>query len=181
MICRRNPWWIVVAGLVLAGCSGAPSPAKSVWSAQPPVVARENPRFRAVMEPRKGDLPYFTSFLVTLTNKSDAAMVIDWNASRYLFNGSPQGMLVFPGIDPAAVGSGAVPPETVAPGATVVRDLMPLRLIAWQPLREKTASSRGILPGLLPAGVNGVQLAVGHAGGPMAISLTVRLSAAPAQ
>lgn len=179
MIRRWMQWWILAVGLGVAGCSGAPSPAESVWRTQPAVVVTENALFKAVMEPRKADSPYFTHFRVTLTNKGDTAMVIDWNASRYVFNGSPHGVLVFAGIDPQAVGSGSVPSETVAPGDTFVRDLMPLRLIAWQPVREQTAASRGIVPGMLPDGMNGVRLIVDHAGGSITIPLTVRLFTAP--
>jgi hypothetical protein len=101
--------------------------------------------------------------------------MVDWNASRYLFNGSPEGVLVFEGIDPERVKTATVPMETIAPGALFSRVIMPLRLIAWSPLKESTASSRSITPGMLPAGENGIRLAVQHDTGPIAIPLSIRI------
>ena len=173
--------WILVVGLALWSCSGAPSPAKAVWTAQPALAEATNQLFKATLEPRKGQFPYFTHFFLTLANTSDTDMVVDWNATQYLFNGKAQGVLVFEGIDPKAVGAATVPAETVVPGTILTRDVMPLRLVAWSPVREKTTENRGITPGMLPAGMNGVRLAVRHADGLMAIPLSVNLSSEAAR
>jgi hypothetical protein len=102
--------------------------------------------------------------------------MIDWNASQYLFNGKPQGLLVFEGIDPEAVKNAMVPPDTVAPGASFSLEIMPMRLIAWSPIKEKTAAGRSISPGMLPIGENGILLALRHGNGHITIPLSVRIS-----
>ncbi|HSO18814.1 MAG TPA: hypothetical protein VLT88_05125 [Desulfosarcina sp.] len=174
---RLTTSWLAVMGLALWGCSGAPSPARLIWTSQPAVSEAHNALFRAAIEPRKEEWPYFTHFLLTLENRSDAPMTVDWNASRYVFDGKPQGVLVFEGIDPQAVGSSSVPSEAVAPGAVFTREVMPLRLIAWTPVRQKTLKARSITPGMFPAGTNGVRMVVRHAGGALTIPLSVRISA----
>jgi hypothetical protein len=136
----------------------------------------DNQLFTATMTPKKGTYPYFAYFHVTLSNKSDQDLVIDWNATQYLLNGAPRGVLVFEGIDPESIKAGTIPPETVASGATFARDLMPLRLIAWSPIREKSPGSQAITPGMFPDGRNGIRLAVRHANGQMTIPLSVEIT-----
>lgn len=177
---RRTVGLILAVGLALWGCTGASSPARLVWTANPVVAEAENEAFKAAIEPRKGEFPYFTHFHLTLENKSDADMVVDWNATQYLFDGRPQGVMVFKGIDPKAVGTASVPPDTVAPGSVFARDVMPLRLIAWSPVREKTMDEHSITPGMFPAGTNGIRLAVGQSGSRLIIPLSVRISSAGA-
>jgi hypothetical protein len=136
----------------------------------------ENQWVNARLTPQKGDRPYFAFFRLALTNKSDADLIVDWNASRYLFNGRPQGVLVFEGIDPETIKAAAVPPERIAPGETFMRDVMPLRLIAWRPINESSPNRSGIRPGLIPAGQNGIRLALDHAAGRMTVPLSVTIA-----
>ena len=167
---------IVGVWLTLWGCSGAQSPARATWTARPESFEVDNQLFKATLTPRKGEFPFFTFFHLTLSNKSDVELVVDWNASQYVFNGKSQGVLVFEGIDPEMIKAATVPSDTVAPDAVFTRDIMPLRLIAWSPIREKSPGSSSIAPGMLPAGQNGIRLAVGHAKGRMAIPLTVQIT-----
>lgn len=160
---------------VLMGCSGIQTPSNVVWSAQPEFLEIDTPFFLARLEPKKGAYSYYAFFLLTITNKSDADLVVDWNTSRYLFNGRPQGGFVFEGIDPATVKTATIPSETVAPGVVFSREIMPMRLIAWSPVKEKTTTNRSITPGMVPAGENGIRLAVRHETGQMAIPLSVRI------
>lgn len=173
---RRTIGFMFLMGLALWGCSGTQSPSNAVWTAQPVFLEVDNQLFRARIEPQKRESPYYTFFLLTLTNKSDADLIVDWNASEYLFNGSPQGVFVFEGLDPATLKTAQVPSETVAPGTVFSREIMPLRLIAWSPLSEKTSRSPRIRPGMLPAGENGIRLAVGHENGQMTIPLSMRIA-----
>ncbi len=176
MNCRRTAVFLLLIGLAMWGCSGVQRPSNGVWTAQPEFVEVDNHLLSARIAPQKGEYPYYTFFLLTLTNKSTADLIVDWNASRYLFNGRPQGVLVFEGVDPAAVKNAMVPPETVAPGAVFTLEIMPMRLIAWSPIQEKTAGSRSISPGMLPVGENGIDLAVRHENGNITIPLSVRIS-----
>ncbi len=176
MDCRRTVGWLFLIGLALWGCSGFQTPSNALWTAQPEFMVVDNPLLETRIEPKKGAYNYFDFFLLTVRNKSDANLIIDWNASQYLFNGKPQGVLVFEGIDPAAVKNASVPPQTVAPGAVFSIEIMPMRLIAWNPIKEKTAGGRSISPGIIPAGENGIRLAVRHENGEVAIPLSVRIS-----
>ena len=166
---------IFLTGLMLWSCGGIHSATNVDWRAQPEFIEADNALFRARIEPQKGATPFYTFFLLTLTNKSDTDLIIDWNASQYLFNGKPNGVLVFEGIDPASIKTATVPLETIRPGAVFSREIMPMRLIAWNPVTESTASRRSINPGMIPAGENGVRLAVRHANGQMTIPLSVRI------
>jgi hypothetical protein len=162
--------------LILAGCSGASSPFKGRWVAAPSFQEADHSFCRARLSVKKGDNAYYSYFLLSLVNKGDEALYIDWNASRYLFNGKPQGGLVFEGIDPEAVKNNAVPVEAIAPGETFKRPLMPMRLIAWTPIRDKSTTSRSITPGMLPAGDNGIRLSLRQAGNRIRLPLSVSIA-----
>lgn len=171
--------FIFLIGLAMWGCSNVQHPSNAAWTAQPELVEVDNQLFSAKIEPKKGEYAYYSFFLLTITNKSDARLMVDWNASQYLFNGSPQGALVFEGIDPASLKAATVPPDTIAPGTVYSREISPLRLIAWSPIQEKTARAQSITPGMLPAGENGIRLAVRHGNGQLSIPLSVRISREP--
>jgi len=176
MASRQTIAVMVLMGLLLWGCSSVGHPSKVVWTAQPESRVVDNRRLTARIEPQKGASPFYSFFLLTITNKSDTDLVIDWNASRYLFNGRPQGMLVFEGIDPEKVKTATVPSEAIAPGGGFSRSIMPLRLIAWSPVKDNTADRRGITPGMLPGGENGIRLMLQHDDGQMTIPLSVRIT-----
>jgi len=176
MNCRRAIGFLLLIGLALWGCSRVQSQTRAAWVAQPEFVEVDNDLLNARITPQKGQTPYYTFFLLTLTNKSNANLTIDWNASRYLFNGRPQGALAFEGIDPIAVKHAKVPLQTVAPGAAFSLEIMPMRLIAWSPIKEKTLNGRSISPGMLPIGENGIRLAVRHQNRDITIPLSVHIS-----
>ena len=167
---------LLLIGLALWSCSGVQYPPSTRWVAQPEYREVDAPQFTARIEPQKGEYAYFAFFVLTLTNNSDADLMVDWNASRYLYKGNPQGVFVFEGIDPAAVKTATVPPEKVTPGAVFSRQIMPMRLIAWAPVKAQTASGRSILPGMLPVGENGILLSIQHADGQVTLPLSVHIS-----
>jgi len=175
MNCRCTFVFLFLTGLTLWGCSGIQTPSTELWTAKPEFLEVDSQLFSVRIEPKKGELPYYTFFLLTLTNKGNADLMVDWNASRYLFNGRAEGGLVFEGIDPAAVKTATVPPETVAPGTVLSREIFPMRLIAWSPIKERTANGRSITPGIFPPGENGIRLTVRNENGPIAIPLSVRI------
>ena len=151
---------------ILASCSGAPTDFKGTWNATPDYHEVVNSVYKVRLTPQKGSNSYYAFFLLSLVNNSGTALSIDWNASRYVHGGKPEGRLVFEGIDPQAVKTHTVPIESIPPGGQLERKLMPMRLIAC-----------GITPGMLPAGENGVLLSLRQAGGsPQTISLSVSLS-----
>jgi hypothetical protein len=166
----------VLIVLIQASCSVAPSPFKGTWIASPHYHEVDNSLCMARLTPQKGNNAYYAFFMLTVMNQSDTVVTIDWNTSRYVHNGTPQGMLVFDGIDPEAVKNRTVPLEHIAPGGQLERNLMPMRLIAWSPIREKNANPRGISAGMLPAGKNGILLSLRQAENRVTIPLSVFLS-----
>ena len=168
---------VLLIGLLLASCSGTPDPLKSTWMATPRYHETDNSFCRVRVTPQKGDKSYYTFFTLTLQNKGDTALSIDWNKCRYVHGDKPQGMLVFEGIDPQAVKTNTVPVESIPPGERLTRNLMPMRLIAWSPIKEKTTDARAISPGMLPAGKNGILLYLRQAdSSPITIPLSFSLS-----
>ena len=176
MIRLKKTVVLLITGLILWGCSSIESPSNRDWISTPIFHEVENQLLNVKFEPQKGEFPYYAFFRLTIANKSASDLIIDWNATRYLFNASDQGVFVFSGIDPEAVRTGSVPTETVPPRSVYTRDIMPMQLIAWSPIKEKTANDRRISPGILPAGENGIHLTVHHGEGVMAIPMSVQLS-----
>ena len=172
IMCR----YLLIVGMILWGCSNIQSPSNTVWTSDPAVHEVDNQMVNVKFEPQKGTFPYFAFFRLTIINKSDVDLNIDWNATQYLFNGRAGGVFVFAGIDPEAVRMGSVPMETISPGTEFTREIMPMQRIAWNPLKKNTVSERRISPGILPAGANGMQLSIHHDQEVTTVPLSVRLS-----
>ncbi len=172
---RQLPGWIVLVGIFWLGCSAVPPPGDSTWTAVPAFDAADHQGVQVKFEPIKGEGSFFASFLLTVANGGDSPLTIDWNATRYLFNGQAQGGFVFAGIDPAAIHTATIPADTVAAGTVFTREIMPQRLIAWRPVRTKAASTQSIFPGILPAGQNGIRLVARRGDHEMTVPLSVRL------
>ncbi len=175
MILNRMTLVVVLAAMIGGGCSGSRPISGGRWVAQPAMVEKRTPWALVTLSPQQDEFAHYTAFALTVANTGNDALRIDWNASRYEFNGNPQGVLVFEGIDPAAVKTATVPPDIVPPGAVFSRLVMPLRTIAWNPIKEHTSTKRGLAPGKLPAGANGIRLVLRHGADQQAIHLSVRL------
>ncbi len=172
---RQLPGWIVLVGICWLGCSAVPPTADRTWTAVPAFDAVDRQGVQVRFEPIQNESAFFASFLLTVTNTGDGDLTIDWNATRYLFNGQAQGGFVFKGIDPEAINTGAIPGDTVAPGTLFRREIMPQRLIAWRPIRTKATEGPSIFPGILPAGQNGIRLVVRRGDQAEEIPLSVSL------
>lgn len=171
---KQSATGMVLIVLLLLGCA---TPAPSVWVSRPSVQKVATPEFEARLEPLKEDKPFYVSFRLTIANKSQNPFVLDWNQTRYLHNNKDQGVFVFTGIDPEKI-QGAIPPESIAPGASFTRDISPLRTVAFMP-RERIPEEgkRGFIAGLLPAGNNGIHLVLKQGEREVTSRMTVRLSA----
>jgi hypothetical protein len=91
MDCRRTIGLLLLIGLALWGCSGVQTPSNAVWIAQPEFLVVDNQLLKTTTRAKKRGIRLLSFFLLTLTNKSNANLIIDWNASQYLFNNKPQG------------------------------------------------------------------------------------------
>ncbi|MCP4578654.1 MAG: hypothetical protein GY846_20455 [Deltaproteobacteria bacterium] len=147
---------IVCMLLFLAACV----PAKT-WISKPSTQQIQNSDFSAQLTPLKRDKEHFVSFRLFIDNKTDQKLKIDWNRTRYLVNGKTYGPFVFSGIDPATIKK-SIPPATIPANGTFSREVFPLKLVAFAPMRQEIldGEGRGLYPGPLPAGKNSMDLII---------------------
>lgn len=147
---------IVCLLLFLTACV----PAKT-WISSPSTQQVQNIDFSARLTPLKRDKEHFVSFRLFIDNKTDRKLKIDWNRTRYLVNGKAYGPFVFPNIDPATIKT-SIPPATIPENGTFTREVFPLKLVAFAPMRQEIldGEGRGLYPGPLPAGKNTMDLII---------------------
>jgi hypothetical protein len=148
----------VVLSFLVSACATTPVPVGE--RANPAVQTLENASYRIAFEPKKMDGNFFRIFLLTVQNKGAGDIEIDWNRTRYLYEGKEAAGFVFQGITPADVSAGAIPSDVVPAGGTFFREIAPHRLIAFAPIRDKSVvpGESGISAGPLPGGKNGISL-----------------------
>ncbi|MBW1782570.1 MAG: hypothetical protein JRL30_17730 [Deltaproteobacteria bacterium] len=166
--------WVVILLMVLTAC--APAKRSKSWTSIPPVQTKETRFFDVRFEPLKKDKRFFVVFRLDVRNKTSRELTIDWNKTRYLHNGRPYGVFAFPGIDPATIKK-AIPPDTIAPGDTFSKEVFPVNLVAFTPMRDEVLDKKGkgLFPGPIPAGQSGIHLVVGQGGKDIVQKLTVEI------
>jgi hypothetical protein len=171
----KTRWWSYFLLLILLTAC-APEKGVRDWTSIPSVQAGQNRFFDVRFEPLKRDKRFFVLFRLDVTNKTDQELIIDWNKTRYFYNGQENGPFVFKGIDPATI-QNAIPPDTIAPGGTFSREIFPANLVAFAPMREEVLDKKGkgLFPGPIPAGENGIRLVVGQNGKEIVQKLTVEI------
>jgi len=152
----KNKLCATISVMLMMGCAAA-APG---WVSNPAVQMTDKDTFKAHLEPLARDKNYFVAFRLTILNKTSKPMAIDWNKTRYLHNGQKNGGFVFEGIDPKLMKEAALPVEIIPAGQTLNKEIMPYKLLARGPIRDKTSDVgwHGITPGIIPAGQNGVML-----------------------
>jgi hypothetical protein len=146
--------WIVMVALVL-GCA---HPAPVTYFSKPEVGKITHDFFEAQIEILKLDNPFYVAFQLTVMNKSNAPLEIDWNKTRYLIGTEDNGVFVFEGIDPETLKTG-IPKELVAPGQTLSKQIMPRKTLAFAGRKEAHRPGKSnFYPGILPNGRNTVGL-----------------------
>lgn len=156
---KTNSLCILFILVCYIGC--APMPTK-IWSSNPVIQNLENQYFEARLEPLKRGGQFYASFRITITNKTDQDLEIDWNKTRYIHNNSNRGGLLFDGIAPEDIKNLTIPSDIVPPGGTLLKEISPVQLVALAPLRERSVAKNdsGFSPGIIPAGENGIRLVV---------------------
>ena len=152
-------WSIVFLLILLTAC--APTKKIKNWISSPSVQKGGNESFGVRFEPLKGDKKFFVSFRLSVMNKTNKSLKIDWNKTRYIYKGQPYGGFVFYGIDPATI-KDSIPPDFIEPGKLFSKEIFPTNLVAFTPIREVVLDKegRGIYPGPIPAGENGISLVI---------------------
>jgi len=156
---------------ILAGCAATKS-----WVSIPTAQSVRTASFAATFTPLTEDKPYFNLFRLEIVNLSAGELIVDWNASRYLYEGRPAGRFVYRGIDRENVKE--PPPDVIAAAGRLRRDIAPLRLIAWGGYKAGYTDRAGFSAGPVPEGRNGILLVVRQNGSEMRETLSVEIAAA---
>jgi hypothetical protein len=154
MINSMKIHWMIIL-LLLSGCARSMS---VVYYSRPETIRASNDAFDAQIESLKLNNPFYVAFQLTIFNKSDKPLELDWNRTRYLHGGKDYGVFVFSGIDPESIKMG-IPNEVIPAGKTFSRQIMPLKTLAYRSRKEvyKIGQSR-FFPSVLPNGNNTVAL-----------------------
>ena len=144
------------------GCTST----KYVHTSTPVLKTLEDPLFTASIELIKNDSYFFSLFKLTIDNKGDSDLEIDWNKTRYFHNKINLGGFVFEGIDPSSVKNGTIPNEIIAPKTQFSRQIAPFAKIAMAQRKDSKAidGNSGLYAGLLPEGQNSIYLVMNHKG-----------------
>ena len=157
--------------LFLIGCATV-----RVWTSTPSIQKTGNDFFDAVFQPQLAEgQNYFSTFRLTITNKTDKDMQIDWVKTRYLHNGQERDGFAFEGITKENINN--PPSDTVSPGQTFSKTIYPITIIGWQ---RATAivkpGDQSFSVGVLPEGENGILLIVKQAGKEIREKITLNLA-----
>ena len=146
---------LILNVMLIIGCATSPS-----WVSHPAIQITDKAAFKVQLEPLARDKNYFVAFRLTVFNKTAKPLAIDWNKTRYVHNDRNNGGFVFKGIDPQLMKKAALPVEIIPAGETLTKELIPYKLLARGPIRDKKSKVgwHGIIPGIIPAGQNGVRL-----------------------
>ncbi len=165
---------IAVTLLAVWSCASAPV---ERWRSEPATQTIGGPGLRAVLAPLKESAEFYVGFRLTISNEGTTPLTLDWDQTRYLHNGRDLGVFVYQGIDPATI-KGNIPAVVVPAGGTFTQDIFPLRTIAFLPGSQiPKEGRRGFIPGILPAGENGILLVLDRDGQATRQKLSVRLRA----
>ncbi len=176
--CRgnRGAWSLLLAGVALLTACAQPRAVRE-WTSIPLARTEETPACDVRLEPIKKGRQFFAVFRLTVRNKSPRTLILDWNRTRYLHNGLENGPFAFAGIDPATIRDASIPAESISPGSTLDKEIFPANLIAYTPMREEllNGKGRGLFPGPLPEGNNGIRLIIQENGHSMVQDVVVEI------
>lgn len=147
---------LFVTIIILTGCSST-----KTWTSTPLIQSASNQYFDTQLEPIRVNGEFINGFRLTVTNKAPQTLIVDWNATLYLFNNKNTGRFVFEGIDAKNVNN--PPPDNIAAGNTLRKDIFPLKLIAWRQ-GPGFANLPAFSPGPVPQGQNGILLVISSNG-----------------
>ena len=151
----------IIIGLtisLIAGCAPV-----MVSKSEPAIQIVSNPNFEVQFEPLKQGFNSFVAFRLTVTNKTNNQLQIDWNKTQYLYNGRQRGIYVFRGIDPEAIKQQTIAPDIITPQEVFVKTIAPQKLIAYVPMKDQDKLAVGesaFSGGPVPTGQSGILLVV---------------------
>ena len=135
------------------------APIKSTWSSTPDFQNTGNTYYDTTFTPVKGDHNYYVGFSLDVFNKTTEEIQIDWNKTMYILHGKKNGVFVFQGIKPEDIRNLTIPADVIPPGAKFSKLISPFKTLAYAPVKYNV-KGKGINPGILPDGENGISLVV---------------------
>lgn len=155
-------WGAIFISLILVGCAGT---GEQIYQSNPAMQTVSTQDYEVTLEPLRAEgYNYYNQFRYKFTNKTDGDLIIDWSETYYLQNGQRYGRFGWVGLTFEELrGLKEEPDITVAAGRTETGVLFPLRLIGWREegVRLKaTTPEAGFTNGVIPAGENGMSIAV---------------------
>ncbi len=163
----------MVAYMLMVGTSCAPT---LVASSTPQIQAADNSYYSVKFEPLKDGYNFFAGFRLEVANKTRKDLEIDWNKTRYLYNGRNEGVFVFMGIRPEDIKNSTIPPDIIPAGQSFSKRISPYRLLARAPLARNDKNAGEISSGPIPNGENGIVLFVRQNGDTIQEKLTVKIT-----
>ena len=169
---------VIFSILILPACNQ-----KRIWVSTPAQQTLNSQSYEVVLEPLKRDAEFFNWFRLTVVNKTGQDMEIDWNRTRYIYNGKDAGLFVFAGVVPEAVKNATIPGAVITAGSTFTRDIVPHKLIGFTPLQEQSIDTEqnNIIAGLIPAGENGIFLVIRQDGKSARVRISVNIESRAAR
>ena len=165
---------ILIFGLMLTMATGCAPTLVSIST--PEIQTVENSYYAAQFEPLGEGKNYFDNFRLKLANKTQKDLEIDWNNTRYLYNGRDLGVFVFKGIQPENIKSLTIPPDVIPAGQSFTKDITPLKRLAREPITGKGVKAGKITPGPIPTGENGIFLVIKQNGNTIKDKITVKIT-----
>jgi hypothetical protein len=168
----------ILIGVIASALTTASGCAPTIVSvSEPPIQISINPHFHAQFEPLDQGQDSFVAFRLTVTNETTEPLEIDWNQTRYLFNGNPNGIFVFKDIDPEAVKSRTIAPDTIPPQGILTRTIAPQKLMIDAPLADHQKPGQSAFSGgPIPVGQSGIFLVVKQGDTNITETLTVDIT-----
>ena len=148
--------------LFLIGCT----PKQVIWTSNPSIQTFNNQFYEAKLEAlkkdRKGEYNFFVIFRLTVSNKTNKELAIDWNKSRYIYKDFIRGGFVFTEFNVEDIKNLTIPSNVVALGHTFSKEIAPVKLVTWARLKDRSIGKddSGFSPGVIPEGENGIILVV---------------------
>jgi hypothetical protein len=153
-------WGMILISLVMAGCAK-----EQIYQSSPAMQTVSTRHYEVKLEPLRAEgYNYYNQFRYSFTNKTDGDLTIDWSETYYLQNGKRYGHFGWVGLTFEELrGLKEEPDITVAAGQTETGVLFPMKLIGWKEegaRMEATTPEAGFTNGIIPAGENGMSIAV---------------------
>jgi len=154
-------WGMILISLVVAGCANK----EQIYQSSPSMQTVSTTHYEVKLEPLRAEgYNYYNQFRYQFTNKTNGELIIDWSETYYLQNGKRYGNFGWEGLTFEELRDLKEEPDiTVGAGQTQSALLFPAKLIGWREegVRMKaTTPEAGFTLGVIPAGENGMSIAV---------------------